>query len=273
MDRVFAATTRGLIILLMTLAVGFSTTSTAESPDVAEAPDDEEMAWRRNYAEIFPSAKNPVAELTDREFAQHFAHRWFRARKFFFQNKWQGVQTLQNPLDAWITQEIIFEVKPDVIIEAGTYHGGSALLWADIMTQIRPKGRVLTIDIDDNTKQASSRPLWKRSIKFFHGSTTDPAIVRQIEPLVAGKRVLVILDTLHTRDQVLAELEIYSKFVSVGSYIIVQDLGIVVPLPGPKNPAAGVAEFLATTDDFVIDSTRERFVLTNNPGGFLKRVK
>ncbi|NQZ97775.1 MAG: class I SAM-dependent methyltransferase [Myxococcales bacterium] len=228
---------------------------------------------KRPYDEIVPAAKIPLSEVSDEDLAYYFAIRWFSNRDYFRANRWFGIQTFQNPLDVWITQEIIYEVEPEVIIETGTYNGGSALLWASILQQIDRDGLILTVDIEDRTRKASQHRLWKRRVKFFHGSSTDPAIVRQLEPLIEGKRVLVILDSLHTPEHVQAELEIYSKFIPVGSYVIVQDTGIVKPFKAPNTGTEGIEAFLAATDEFEVDRSRERFRLTNNPGGYLKRVK
>jgi cephalosporin hydroxylase len=191
--------------------------------------------------------------------------------------KWFGVETLQNPNDAWIQQEIIHAVKPDFIIETGTYHGGSALLWAMILREVNPRGRVLTVDVDDMSAEAREMPLWKERIDFFLGSSTDPKIVDEITKRVSGGRVLVILDALHTADHVLQELKMYSPLVSVGSYICVQDTYIDHPPafhPGQgAGPYTGVEKFLAENDRFVIDDSRARFLSTFNPKGQLKRVK
>ena len=196
-------------------------------------------------------------------------------------NRWFGVLTFQQPLDVWITQEIIFEVKPDVIVETGTMRGGSAALWAAILEQANSEGRVITIDINDVRDSAAKQlPITQRRVDFLQGSSTDPKVVSEVARRVKGKRVLVILDSLHVKKHVLDELRAYSPLVSIGSYLIVQDtnFGRTVPFfqlpqkwqPGPLD---AVEDFLASTDEFVADSSRERFFATNNLGGFLKRIK
>ena len=183
-----------------------------------------------------------------------------------FSNKFMGVRTLQNPLDVWITFEIMWEVKPDVVVECGTFHGGSALLWAMMLEQINPEGRVITIDIEDiREPDAKTFEIAKRRVDFLLGSSTSPKIVREVAKRVEGKRVLVILDSLHTPEHVLNELRAYSPFVPTGSYIIVQDT-----LVGPDK---AIEKFLTETDNFEVDRNRERLLITNNIGGFLKRVK
>ena len=236
-------------------------------------PTRAEPSAPRFYDEKMAIAKLPVSELSDEELAYYFAIRWFSSSNYFRANRFMGIETLQNPLDVWITQEVIYEVQPDVIVETGTHFGGSALLWATILQSINPDARVFTVDIENRQREASHRPLWKRRVKFFRGSSTDPAIFQKIVNRTRDKRVLVILDSLHTPEHVKAELDLYSKIVPVGSYIIVQDTGIVRPLKASKSGSEGIDAFLAENDDFVIDSSRERFRLTNNPGGYLKRIQ
>jgi len=174
----------------------------------------------------------------------------------------------------WVTQEIFFEVEPDFVVETGTFAGGSAALWATILEQINPDARVITIDIKNWSAEARKLPIVQRKVDFLLGSSTDPAIVTEVARRVAGKQVVVILDSLHKRAHVLAELEAYAPLVPVGSYIIVQDTGIGVPTYGMGWAGDAVRDFLASRDDFEVDLTRdERFLITNNARGFLKRVR
>ena len=191
-------------------------------------------------------------------------------------NTWFGIQTEQNPNDVWITQEIISEIKPDFIIETGTHKGGSALLWATILAQINPQGKVITIDIEDRSEEARKFAIAKDKIEFIIGSSADINIINSIKKRVAGKKVLVILDSDHSRAHVLNELSLYWEMVPVGSYLIVQDTNInghpVYHSFGP-GPMEAVNEFLSTNDKFVADQTRERLLFTMHPRGYLKRVK
>jgi cephalosporin hydroxylase len=191
-------------------------------------------------------------------------------------NRWLGVPTQQNPNDVWIHQEIICEVKPDFIVEAGTASGGSAALWAMVLKQVNPEGRVITIDIHDQAEAARRLPIVQQTVDFLVGSSTDPAIVAEVKRRVQGKRVLVILDSNHTKDHVLNELKAYAPLLELGSYMIVQDTDInghpVYEDYGP-GPMEAVEEFLATNHDFVVDRSRERLLLTFHPKGYLKRVK
>ncbi len=206
------------------------------------------------------------------EIIDSFVELWSREVAFFLGNKWLGIQTLQHPLDAWVTQEILWELKPDFVVETGTRRGGSALLWATVLEQGNPSGRVITVDIKDEVQEASRHPLWERKIEFLKGSSTAPGIVAAIAQRVRGKRVVVILDSLHTREHVLDELKLYSPFVPMGSYLFVQDTSA---WSEDSRTGAGqaVLDFLNMTDAFESDRSRERFLLTGNATGFLERVK
>jgi len=183
---------------------------------------------------------------------------------------WMGHQTLKCPLDMWIYQEIIFDTKPDVIIETGTFSGGSALFFAMICDSIG-EGRIITIDIEIRPH----RPEHPR-ITYLSGSSTSQEIVDNVKEIIGNnKKVLVILDSEHTKDHVLQECKMYSQFVNKDSYLIVEDSDInghpVRPEFGP-GPFEAVEEFLKSNNDFVIDTSKEKFLMTQNPNGYLKRV-
>jgi cephalosporin hydroxylase len=209
------------------------------------------------------------------EIIRQFAELWWaEKRTTIFQNRFLGVSTLQNPFDAWVTQEIITEVRPDLIVECGTFCGGSALMWSMLLEQINPAGRVVSVDVEDRSHELPPFALLQR-IDFLVGSSIDPAIVADVERRAAGKRTLVILDSNHAKDHVRGELDAYSPLVSRGSYLIVQDGAVnghpIDPEHGP-GPFEAVGEFLKSHDEFELDLTRERMLMTFNPGGFLRRV-
>ncbi len=183
---------------------------------------------------------------------------------------WFGYRTLKCPLDLWTYQEILVETRPDLVVECGTRHGGSAYFIASIL-DLLGHGRVVTVDIDP----VKGRPVHPR-ITYLLGSSTDPAIVAQVRVQASGKRTMVILDSDHSEAHVSAELAAYRDIVSVDSYLIVEDTNVnghpVAPNHGP-GPMEALDAFLATTDDYVIDGDRERFLLTLNPRGFLRRVR
>jgi cephalosporin hydroxylase len=192
--------------------------------------------------------------------------------------QWLGIPTVQNPNDVWVTQEIIAEVKPDFIIETGTAQGGSAAIWAMIQREVNPKGRVITIDIENAAARDRMSEKLLEHIDFIVGSSVDPDIVARISERVKGARTLVILDSDHHRSHVLKELEAYASVVSVGSYVIVQDTNIgghpaVCPAYPGAGPMEAVAEFLAAHPQFQADVSREKLLFTMHPGGYLKRIR
>jgi cephalosporin hydroxylase len=200
-------------------------------------------------------------------------HIWYQDHNESTYNntRWLGVETQQCPLDMFIYQELFYEVKPDVLVEAGTYLGGSSYYFASIF-DLLGKGRVLTIDIEDHP----GKPKHSR-VEFFLGSSTaEPTVARIKEAIRPDEKVMVILDSAHHMPHVLNELRLYSPIVSPGSYLIVQDTHFnghpILPKFGP-GPMEAVEEFLRTNRDFEVDRSREKFGMTFNPGGYLKRVR
>lgn len=187
-----------------------------------------------------------------------------------------GILTQQFPTDLWMIQEIITEIKPDFVIETGTYHGGSSLFYADILDRVNERGKVITVDIDPRIEKASTHALFRNRVHVIKGNSVFPEVIDQIAQIIKGGSVLVTLDSLHTKEHVLEEMRLYSKFVTPGSYLIVQDTNInghpVYPSFGP-GPMEAVEEFLKTTRDFEVDRSRERYMLTAYPSGFLKRIR
>jgi cephalosporin hydroxylase len=202
-------------------------------------------------------------------------HKLFYESAVWNTTRWLGVISQQNPNDAWIHQEIIVDVKPDFIVEAGTLHGGSAALWATILQQVNPNGRIITIDIEDKAADAKKLPIVRQHVDFLIGSSTDPAIVAEVKKRVEGRKVLVILDSDHRKGHVLAEMKAYAPLVSVGSYLIVQDTNVnghpVWADFGP-GPMEAVQEFLASNQQFKPDEKAERLMFTLHPKGYLKRI-
>jgi len=182
---------------------------------------------------------------------------------------WLGVPALKCPLDLFVYQEILWTMRPAVIVETGTAAGGSALYLASLC-DLLGQGEVITVDIVDACQAQHPR------ITRIIGSSTDPAVVAQVHERVADRPALVILDSDHARDHVLDELAAYSTLVPVGGYLIVEDSNIhghpVGWQYGP-GPTEAIREFLRKHDDFVIDRHCERHLLTFNPGGYLRRVR
>ncbi len=206
------------------------------------------------------------------------------ARKVYhtaWQTKYRGIPTVKYPCDLWIYQEIIHEVQPDLIIETGTWKGGSALFLADLCTAMG-KGRVLTIDIELH------EPVEHPRLLYWHGNSLDwPGLSgaytqyyrSSSRPEQTGgslyNSMLVILDSDHRKEHVAAELEHFAPYVSVGSYLIVEDTNIAGhPIEDyTGDPMAAVQEFLPRHPEFQIDHSRERYIVTQNPSGYLRRVK
>jgi len=185
---------------------------------------------------------------------------------------WMGTPILKNPFDAWIYQEIINEVQPDIIIEIGSRYGGSTKYLTNLL-DILDKGMVISIDID-----RSEYNLSHKRVKVLTGNSSDPEIISGVADLCRDRTVLVIQDGDHSRNQALEDLDNYSKLVSLNSYFILEDgiVGLFHHGDGlgfqEEGPLAAIEEFLNHNPHFVVDSTRERYILTYNPKGFLKRI-
>jgi cephalosporin hydroxylase len=185
------------------------------------------------------------------------------------QTWWRGHRVIKCPLDLWIYQEIISELRPDLLIETGTMYGGSAYYFASIMDLVG-SGEVLTID--RNLREG--RPEHPR-ITYLTGSSSDPGIVAQAARRAEGKRtVMVVLDSNHKAFHVLDELRACHPLVTPGSYLVVEDTNInghpVEPTFGP-GPMEALEEFLRENDDFEVDLERQKFLLTFNPRGCLRK--
>ncbi len=182
-------------------------------------------------------------------------------------------------MDVWVTQEIISEVKPDYFIECGAARGGSAALWATILEHVNPQAKVISIDIQDRMAAARKLPVVERNVEFIISSSTDPLLVERLAKRVQGKRVIVLLDSDHSKSHVAEELRLYSPLVSEGSYLIVQDSNVsghpVRPdfNHGRGGPWEATEEFLKGNDHFTVDKSRERLLFTFVPNGYLRKIK
>ena len=188
----------------------------------------------------------------------------------FHKTHWMGVQLLKCPFDLWVYQEILHEHQPDLVIETGTFQGGSAFYMSNIMDLIG-KGRIVTIDIDEKP----NRPQHPR-ITYITASSTAPETIEKVKGIIQpGEKVMVILDSYHGRDHVLREMELYHGFVSGGCYMIVEDTNVnnhpVEPSFGP-GPMEAVDLFMGKNRQFVIDAECEKYDVSMNPRGYLKKV-
>lgn len=199
---------------------------------------------------------------------------------------WLGRPIIQYPQDIIAMQEIIWEIKPELIIETGIAHGGSLIFYASMQAMVGKGGRVLGIDIDirdHNREEIEKHPIFKY-ITMIEGSSTDSTIVNRVYDFAAEKKpVLVILDSNHTHEHVLKELEFYSPLVTNGSYLVVFDT-VVEDMPDDfssdrpwgkgNNPKTAVFEFLKNNDRFMIDREIEnKLLITVAPNGYLKCIK
>lgn len=207
--------------------------------------------------------------------------------KYSYNFTWMGRPIIAFPQDMIAMQEIIWDVKPDLIIETGVAHGGSIVYYASLLEMISNNGLVVGIDIDirkHNRDLIEAHPMFKR-IKLIEGSSTSEDVIRQVSKIVSLKeRILVCLDSNHTHNHVLEELKLYSPFVSKGSYCVVFDTAIedmpknyswgIRSWGKGNNPKTAVWEFMRNTDSFVIDKEIEnKLLITVAPDGYLKRVK
>jgi cephalosporin hydroxylase len=181
-----------------------------------------------------------------------------------------GIPCFQNPLDLWIIQEIIHETKPTIIIECGSAMGGTSMFLAHVLDNANLPGNIFSIDVGDNSK-ASHR----RITKLVGMSTAAMTFNIVNDAIGKDDEVMVILDSDHSTENVLKEMQIYSNVVTPGCYMIIQDSNIggnPVNLPslGP-GPMQAIYSFLKLDDRFEIDITREKFYFTFCPNGWLKR--
>jgi cephalosporin hydroxylase len=220
--------------------------------------------------------------------------------KYSYHFEWQGRPIIQYPQDMVAMQELIWEIKPDLIIETGVAHGGSLIFSASMLalldiadaieagTTLNPeqsKRKVLGIDIDirsHNRAAIEAHPMSSR-IQMIQGSSIAPNIIDQVQNIAKDyHRILVLLDSNHTHEHVLAELEAYAPLTSIGSYCVVFDT-VIEDMPkemfpdrpwGPgDNPKTAVREYLKTHPEFEIDkSIQNKLLITVAPDGYLKRV-
>jgi cephalosporin hydroxylase len=216
-----------------------------------------------------------LGDMTLREYLRYhyyYLHQGYRYGAPRLQQRWLGHDIIKTPMDCWVYQELIFETKPDYVIELGVMFGGATHFYASILDLVG-HGEVIGIDVS----LAKARGPDNKRIRYIEGSSTAPAVVEEVRALTQGKRVLVIADSDHEKNHVLGEIRAYAPMVHVGGYFVVEDsLNDVMgyhPVPN-EGPRAAALAFLAENDAFVPDRRwGERYVMTLNPDGFLLRVK
>ncbi len=246
-------------------------------------------------ARLAAAPDNKVLQAASREFLLATIE-----ARYSYNFSWQGRPIIQYPQDIVAMQELIWKVRPDLIIETGIAHGGSLIFSASMLAQLDlcdaiesgekldprvSKRKVLGLDIDiraHNRATIEAHPMASR-IQMIQGSSIAPEIVDQVKTVAANyRRILVCLDSNHTHDHVLGELEAYAPLTSVGSYCVVFD-SVVEDMPkemsfdrpwGPgNNPKTAVWKYLETHNEFEIDKTvQDKLLVTVAPDGFLKRV-
>jgi len=205
--------------------------------------------------------------------------------RYMYNFTWLGRPVIQVPQDVLAVQEVIWKVRPDLVVETGVAHGGSLIHSASLLELLGGDGLVVGIDVDirtHNRREIEAHPLARR-IRLIEGSSTDERVAAAVREYARGRyAVLVVLDSDHTHAHVLRELELYSPLVTRGSYLIVFDT-VIEDLPEElfaarrwgkgNNPKTAVWQFLAATDRFEIDARLAgKLLLTCAPDGYLRCI-
>lgn len=239
-------------------------------------------------AKFFAEVAGNIAGLKADQDVQALSRIWLREitrHKYAYNFTWLGRPLIQLPQDMVAVQELVWRVKPDLIIETGVAHGGSLIYSASLLELIGGAGRVVGVDIDiraHNRAEIENHPLARR-IQLIQGSSVDHSVIRQVRETARGcERVMVLLDSNHTHEHVLQELRGYSPLVTKGSYLVVFDTliedmpdDLIKDRPWGKgnNPKTAVWEFLKKNRRFVVDKDVEaKLLLTVAPDGYLKCI-
>ncbi|MDO8435804.1 MAG: CmcI family methyltransferase [bacterium] len=211
---------------------------------------------------------------------------WVKAaaeNKLSYEVDWLGVPAIQTPEDLILVQELIFRIKPDFVVETGIAHGGGLIFYASLL-ELLGKGKVIGIDIEireHNRKVIEAHSLSKK-IELIEASSTSEEVIEALRNKIPkGSKVLVFLDSDHTKAHVLKELELYREFIISGCYIVVfdtitsmlADAGIADKKYIKNTPMEAVQEFLKQNDNFIIDKEFNKLFVSYSPDGYLKRVK
>lgn len=246
----------------------------------------------RKQITIEKNGATRTLELYSREAFEHISHQWLKVgwnQKYPYTFSWMGRPIIQLPEDILRVQEVVYRVKPDVIIETGVAHGGSLIFYASLCKAMG-KGRVIGVDIEirPHNRQAIETHELASFVTLIEGSSIGKDVVSRVKSLVkTGETVLVILDSNHARRHVLAELEAYHDLVSIGSYIVATDGSMKdlydVPRGKPEwvkdNPTVAALEFAQSHPEFVIEQPPWQFNqsdlaenITHWPGAWLRRL-
>jgi len=238
--------------------------------------------------EFFGRNKTIITEMGADQELKSLSRKWFDTaskHEYSYHFTWMGLPIIQFPQDIVAMQEIIWEVKPDLIIETGVARGGSIIYYASLLELIGNDGIVVGIDIDirkHNRELIEQHPMFSR-VKLIEGSSTSVETVEEVKAIAKNKsKVMVCLDSNHTHDHVLAELNLYAPLTSLGSYCVVFDT-VVEEMPADydwgsrwgrgNNPKTAVNEFLKEHAGFQIDENiNNKLLISVAPDGYLKRV-
>ncbi|GIL72475.1 hypothetical protein Vretimale_4186 [Volvox reticuliferus] len=220
-----------------------------------------------------------------------YGYDWvFESRRLFSVGSWLGVQSQQDPADLVVIQQLLWDIKPKVIYDIGTNVGGSAIIFAHIMSQYAKPGEAIIVSVDpkhysinwdDAAKQlcpkctaVDENPLWNDYVQFVQARSVEPQAIAALEAAIAkyGGPVIISVDGWHDYPEVYEECVTFAKYVTVGSYMIVQDtkLDRIFNKPGPRQ---AVYDCLVNNTNFVIDKSREVFLYSQHTDGFLLRVR
>ena len=215
--------------------------------------------------------------MSDAAVIDAYASLWWNNKlSTLFHSTYLGAPCAQHAGDAWVTQEIISETLPEVIIECGRLGGGSTIMWAHLLELLDIDGLVISVELKDIPLEVMGRSIWERRVWPITGrSSVDPLVVDEVQRVCEGRRTMVILDSDHSEPHVTAEIAAYGPLVSPGCYLIVQDgfVSKLDPTHGP-GPLEAVQAYLAGPGQtlFEVDRRRERMLHTLNPSGFLRRL-
>jgi cephalosporin hydroxylase len=242
------------------------------------------VTGRQTQITVATEGSERTAALYSREGLEIVAALWLKLSaeyRLMYEPAWLGVPIIQLPSDIVAMQELIWKLRPELIIECGVAHGGSAILYASLLELIG-HGEVIAVDCEIrqyNRVALMSHPLSRR-IRLVEASSIAPETAARLRMMAAGREpVLVVLDSNHSAGHVQRELDLYHDLVTAGSYIVVMDgaQAHVWDTPGGKpewrtsHPLAAIEEFLAAHQEFEEDPHYGRFEVTSSPRGFLRR--
>ena len=235
-----------------------------------------------------PSLQEYVRKKKDKDIPalKEVAEKWLALaskNRLSYEVEWLGVPIIQTPEDMILMQELIFKIQPDYIVETGIAHGGSLVFYASLL-KLLGKQKVIGVDIEireHNKKVIEAHPLFE-GIEIIEGDSSSPETVERIKSMIPnGSKVIVCLDSRHTKEHVAKELAIYKDLVSVGSYLVVFDthtsrmaeLGAADKSYVNNSPMEAVNDFVEQNNNFEIDSNYNKLFISYSPNGYLRRIK